>query len=60
MGIIMGAGLKYKILNFQLGAYADYFYNFKEIAKWTIESTAINGNIKVSSFTIMLSIGYKI
>lgn len=60
VGLILGGGLKYEVsgLQFELGA--DYYLDFTKIADWTIESTGISGKVTVDTFTLNMSIGYKI
>jgi opacity protein-like surface antigen len=62
-GLILGGGLKYDISDFQFGLRADYyldFKKFKKIAEWTIEDTGMGGKISVNTFTLNLSVGYRL
>ena len=60
IGLILGAGIKYDISNLQIGLRADYYLNFTKVADWTIENSGDGGKISVNTFTINLSIGYRL
>ena len=62
-GLILGGGLKYDISDFQIGLRADYYLDFpkyKKIVDWTIEDTGMGGKISIKTFTVNLSIGYRL
>jgi len=59
-GLIFGGGLKYDISDFQFGLRADYYLDFKKVAEWTIEDTGMGGKISVNTFTLCLSVGYRV
>ncbi|WP_159521443.1 outer membrane beta-barrel protein [Sunxiuqinia indica] len=59
-GLILGGGLRYDISNLQFGLRADYYLDFTKVADWTIESTGNSGEVSVNTFTINLTIGYKL
>lgn len=60
IGLLLGGGFKYDISNLQFGLRADYYLNFTEVADWTIESIGKGGEVSVNTFTINLTIGYKL
>jgi len=60
IGIILGGGLKYDYSNLQFGLRADYYVDFTNVADWKIEETGIGGEVNVSTFTINLTIGYRL
>ncbi|HBZ67986.1 MAG TPA: hypothetical protein DEO70_14220 [Bacteroidales bacterium] len=60
VGLIFGGGLKYDISNLQFGLRADYYLDFTKIADWSIESTGNNGEVTVNTFTLNLTIGYRL
>ena len=60
IGLILGGGLKYEISNLQFGLRADYYLDFTKIANWTIEDSGVEGKVSVNTFTINLSIGYRL
>ena len=60
IGLILGGGLKYEISNLQFGLRADYFLDFTKVADWTVENSGNVGKISVNTFTISLSIGYRL
>ncbi|MBE0637890.1 MAG: hypothetical protein IH598_05170 [Bacteroidales bacterium] len=60
IGMILGGGLKYDYSNLQFGFRADYYVDFTNVADWKIEETGIEGEVNVSTFTINLTIGYKL
>jgi len=61
IGLILGGGIKYDIANLQFGLRADYYLDFiREIADWTIENSENGGKISVNTFTINLSVGYRL
>ncbi|NLD50204.1 MAG: PorT family protein [Clostridiaceae bacterium] len=60
IGLILGGGLKYDISNLQFGLRADYYLDLTKIADWTFENTGNGGEVTVNSFTINLSIGYRL
>jgi len=59
-GLILGGGLKYDISNLQFGLRADYYLDFTKVADWTIENTGNGGEVTVNTFTINLTIGYRL
>lgn len=60
IGIILGGGLKYDISNLQFGLRADYYLDFTKVTDWTIENTGYGGEVTVNTFTINLTIGYRL
>jgi len=63
IGLILGAGLKYDISNFQIGLRADYYVNFTEIAHFTqimSNFTPSSEKITANTYTINLIFGYKL
>ncbi len=60
IGLILGGGLKYDISNLQFGLRADYYLDFTKVADWTIENTGNGGEVTVKTFTINLTIGYRL
>lgn len=60
IGLILGGGLKYNISNLQLGLRTDYYLNFTKVADWTNESNGVKGEVTVNTFTVNLTIGYKL
>ena len=60
IGLILGGGLKYEISNLQFGLRADYYLDFTKVADWTVENSGNVGKISVNTFTINLSIGYRL
>ena len=60
IGLLMGGGLKYDFSNLQVGLRADYYLDFTKVADWTIESTGNGGEVTVNTFTINLTIGYRL
>lgn len=60
IGLILGAGLKFDISNLQFGLRADYYLDFTKVADWTIENSEISGKVTVNTFTINLTIGYRL
>ena len=60
IGLILGGGLKYNISNLQFGLRADYYLDFTKVANWTTENSENVGKISVNTFTINLSIGYRL
>jgi len=60
IGLILGGGLKYDISNIQLGLRADYYLNFTKVADWPTQNTGTGGEVTVNTFTINLTIGYKL
>ena len=59
-GLILGGGLKYDISDFQFGLRTDYYFDFKKVAEWTFEDTGMGGKISVNTFTLCLSVGYRL
>jgi opacity protein-like surface antigen len=60
-GLILGGGLKYDLSNLQFGLRADYYLDFsKKIADWTFDNPGTGGSISVNTFTINLTIGYRL
>ena len=60
-GLILGGGIKYDISNFQFGLRADYYLDFSnKVAEWTIDNTGGSGQALVNTFTINLTIGYRL
>ncbi len=60
IGLILGGGLKYNISNLQFGLRADYYLDFTNVANWTIENSVNSGEINVNTYTINLTMGYKL
>ena len=60
IGLILGGGLKYDISNLQFGLRADYYLDFTKIADWPIENTESRGEVSVNTFTVNLTVGYKL
>jgi hypothetical protein len=60
IGLILGGGFKRDISNLQFGLRADYYLDFAKVAEWAAESHRIGGHISVNTFTINLTIGYKL
>jgi hypothetical protein len=60
IGLILGGGLKYDYSNLQFGLRADYYIDFTKVADWKIEETNTEGEVTVNTFTINLTIGYKL
>lgn len=60
IGMILGGGLKYDYSSLQFGLRADYYVDFTNVADWKIEETGIEGEVNVSTFTINLTIGYRL
>jgi hypothetical protein len=59
-GMLLGGGLKYNLSQFQLGVRADYYLNFNQIAEWPVAIGNLGGKINDNTYTINLSIGYKL
>ena len=60
IGLILGGGFKYDMSKIQLGLRADYYLDFTKIADWTIAQSSRGGEVTVKTFTINLTIGYKL
>lgn len=60
VGLILGGGLKYDISNLQFGLRADYYLDFTKVADWSIENTGNSGEVTVNTFTLNLTIGYRL
>jgi len=60
IGLILGGGLKYDISNIQFGLRADYYLDFAKVAEWKIENTGNDGEVTVNTFTVNITIGYKL
>ena len=60
IGLIFGGGLKYDLSNLQFGLRADYYLDFTKVADWSTENTRIGGEISTNTFTISLTIGYRL
>jgi len=60
VGLILGGGLKYDMSKLQFGLRADYYLDFTKVADWSIESTGNSGVVTVNTFTVNLTIGYKL
>jgi len=60
IGLILGGGLKYNISNLQFGLRADYYLDLTNVANWTFENTVNTGEINVNTYTINLTMGYKL
>jgi len=63
IGLLLGGGLKYDYSRFQFGLRADYYLDFKKfskIAEWAQESNRFAGEISVKTFTINLTVGYRL
>jgi len=59
-GVVLGGGLKYDWSRFQIGIHADYYLNFNNIADWSLETSYYSGTVSDNTFTINLSLGYKL
>lgn len=59
-GFVLGGGLKYDWSRFQIGIHADYYLNFNKIADWSAVIPDYGGTISDKTFTINLSLGYKL
>jgi hypothetical protein len=59
-GLLLGAGVKVNLSDFQLGLRADYYLNFNPVADWRALTPNNGGQIKVSTFAISLSVGYRL
>lgn len=59
-GLILGVGLRYDLSKFHLGLRSDYYYDFTKIADWTIDNTAIGGEVTANTYTINLTLGYRL
>jgi hypothetical protein len=61
LGLILGGGVKYDVSKLQFGLRADYYLDFKKVADWSAEDFPGNGGqISAKTFTISLSIGYRL
>jgi hypothetical protein len=60
IGMLLGAGIKTNIKDFQLGLRADYYLNFNPIADWRTPTSNNGGHITGNTFAISLSVGYKL
>jgi hypothetical protein len=60
-GLILGGGVKFDIgEKFQIGLRADYYFNFNSVADWRNQNAGNGGHISVNTFTIGLSIGFRL
>lgn len=59
-GFILGGGLKYELSKFQIGIHADYYFNCNNIADWPAVVPNLGGTIADRTFTLNLSLGYKL
>lgn len=59
-GLILGAGLRFDVSNMELGLRADYYLDFTKVAEWTGDLPNFSGEIKTNTFTLNLTIGYKL
>jgi hypothetical protein len=59
-GLIMGGGIKYNLEIFQLGLRANYYKDFGEVASWSVPNSSNGGEVKVHTFDINVSVGYKL
>jgi len=59
-GLLLGGGIKYDISKIQFGLRADYYLDFTKVADWTIENTENIGEVTVNTFTINLSLGFRL
>lgn len=59
-GVLCGGGLKYDLTKLQLGIGALYMLDVTKIGEWTIESTGYKGEVTDNTFTVHVSIGYKL
>lgn len=59
-GFILGGGLKYDLTKFQIGIHADYYINCNKIADWPAVIPNLGGTIADKTFTLNLSLGYKL
>ena len=60
LGFNFGGGLNYFISNFSIGIRADYYLELNEFAYWEDEAPKRESEISGKTFTINLSIGYKL
>ena len=60
LGMLLGGGIKYDLLKIQLGIRFDYYVNFNKVADWENVPYTQNGEVKDNTFTINLTIGYKL
>jgi hypothetical protein len=60
IGLLLGGGIKYDISNLQFGLRADYYLDFAKIASWSAENNRARGEISGNTFTINLTVGYKL
>lgn len=60
LGLIFGGGFKYDISRFQVGLRAEYYFDFTKVAKWTLDGDGKGGEVTVNTFTINLTLGYKL
>jgi hypothetical protein len=59
-GLLLGAGLKYDLSQWQIGVRADYCLNFTKIADWPAQSNYLGLNINDQTILLNLTIGYKL
>jgi hypothetical protein len=59
-GVLMGVGLKINISKLQIALKGDYYFNFTKIASWKDSATVKKGEISDDTFTVMLSVGYRL
>ncbi len=59
-GLIIGVGLRYDLSKFHLGLRSDYYYDFTKIADWTFDNTGIGGEVTANTYTINLTLGYRL
>lgn len=57
-GLLLGAGLRFDISNFQVGLRSDYYLNFNDIASWPTSSNNVGGKVTDNTFTVNISLGY--
>jgi len=60
VGLLLGAGVKYDISNFQIGLRADYYLDFIKPAKFFDTNDKLYGRISLNTFTVNLTVGYRI
>lgn len=57
-GLIVGAGIDFKITKFKLGVSFDYYWNFNKLVDFT-SSLGVKNRISDKTFTLTAQLGYK-
>ncbi len=60
LGLLLGGGIKYEFSKLQIGLRSDYYLNFTKVAEWSIQQAGIAGEVTVNTFTINMTVGYKL